>query len=307
MIKFKKRTPGRTPADRKEVQTMPQERNARLQVIAAMVIFGTIGIFRKYIPLPSSLLAMARGVIGAFFLLLIKRQKPDASAIRKNALPLVFSGASLGFNWILLFESYRYTSVAVATLCYYMAPILLILVSPFLLKEKLTLKKLLCVAVALAGMVPVSGILDSGFDGDFRGILFGLGAAALYASVMVLNKKIAGVPVFDKTIVQLLSAAAVLLPYTLLTEDLGAVSVDGLSLGMLVLVGILHTGVAYGLYFGGMGALPGQTVALLSYLDPVVAILLSAVILAENIGIWGYLGAILILGAALVSEWPEKN
>lgn len=281
---------------------MRPETKARLQVIGAMVIFGTIGIFRRYIPLPSSLLALARGIIGAAFLLLINRRKPDLSAIRKNGLLLLLSGAALGANWILLFESYRYTSVATATLCYYMAPILLILVSPLLLKERLSGRKLLCVAVALAGMVPVSGILETGIDGDFRGILFGLGAAALYASVMVLNKKITGVPAMDKTVTQLLSAAVVLLPYTLLTEDFGAVSFDPVALLMLLLVGIVHTGIAYWLYFGGMGQLPGQTVALLSYLDPVVAILLSAFVLAEQIGLWGYVGAAMILGAALVSE-----
>lgn len=286
---------------------MAGQSKARLRIIAAMVIFGTIGIFRKYIPLPSSLLAVARGIIGAVFLLLVKRRKPELEAIRKNAWGLLLSGGALGFNWILLFESYRYTSVAAATLCYYMAPILLILVSPILLKEKLTGKKLLCVAAALGGMVPVSGIMESGVGTDFRGVLFGLGAAALYAGVMVLNKKISGVPAMDKTVVQLLAAAAVLLPYTLMTEDFSGIRFEPTAVFMLALVGIVHTGVAYLLYFGGMGALPGQTVALLSYLDPVVAILLSAIVLGENIGLWGYLGAALILGAAVVSEWPEKK
>lgn len=139
-----------------------------MSLASAMFIFGTIGIFRKYIPLPSSVLAMARGWIGMLFLfcvLLIQGKKPSWREIQPNLLLLVLSGAFIGINWILLFESYQYTTVAVATLCYYMAPILVILASPFVLKEKLTAKKSLCVAVALLGMVFVSGVVGSGITG----------------------------------------------------------------------------------------------------------------------------------------------
>ena len=286
----------------------------KLMMIAAMTIFGTIGIFRRYIPLPSSTLALARGVIGTLFLLtlvlFVKKQRLDGGAIRRNLAFLMISGALIGFNWILLFEAYQYTTVAVATLCYYMAPVIVVMVSPFLFKEKLTPLKAACVAVALAGMVFVSGIPQSGFGGisELKGILLGLGAALLYATVVVLNQYIRDIPAYDKTIMQLGMAAVAILPYTLLTENFADISFTPIAVLMLLFVGIVHTGIAYTLYFGSMSGLKAQTIALFSYIDPVVAIILSAVILQENIGLWGVIGAVMVLGSTMVSElFGEKK
>ena len=280
----------------------------KMMMIGAMTIFGTIGIFRKYIPLPSSLLALARGIIGTAFLLFlvlaVKRDKLSIEAIKRNFVFLVVSGAFIGFNWILLFEAYQYTTVATATLCYYMAPVIVVLVSPFLFKERLTLLKAICVAVALAGMVFVSGIPQSGFGGmsELKGILLGLGAATLYAIVVILNQYIKDIPAYDKTIMQLGTAAIAILPYTLLTENFADISFTPVAVLMLIFVGIVHTGIAYTLYFGSMSGLKAQTIALFSYIDPVVAIILSAVILQENIGLWGVIGAVMVLGSTMVSE-----
>lgn len=279
-----------------------------MMMIGAMTIFGTIGIFRKYIPLPSSLLALARGMIGTAFLLLlvlvIKRDKLSTEAIKRNLGFLVVSGAFIGFNWILLFEAYQYTTVATATLCYYMAPVIVVLVSPFLFKERLTPLKALCVAVALAGMVFVSGIPQSGFGGisELKGILLGLGAATLYAIVVILNQYIKDISAYDKTIMQLGTAAIAILPYTLLTENFADITFTPVAVCMLFFVGIVHTGIAYTLYFGSMSGLKTQTIALFSYIDPVVAIILSAIILQENIGLWGVIGAVMVLGSTMVSE-----
>ena len=291
---------------------MGKENNAKLSLILAMTIFGTIGIFRKYIPLPSGIVACARGVLGVAFLLAfikIKKIKMDVDAIKKHLKILVISGAFIGLNWVLLFESYRYTSVAVATLCYYMAPIFVMVVSPFLLKEKLTPKKTVCVAVALVGMVFVSGVLDGGISdiSEIKGILFGLGAAALYASVVMMNQKLRAVPTYDKTIMQLGTAAAVLVPYILLVEDLSAVTLTPLIIVMVLIVGVVHTGIAYAMYFGSMNDLKAQTVALFSYIDPIVAIILSALFLKEPMTVYSIIGAVLVLGATLISELPEKR
>lgn len=291
---------------------MEKETNAKASLILAMVIFGTIGIFRKYIPLPSGIVACARGILGVAFLLVfikIKKIKMDREAIKKHLWILLISGGFIGLNWVLLFESYRYTSVAVATLCYYMAPIFVMMVSPFLLKEKLTVKKVLCVIVALIGMVFVSGVLDGGISdvSEMKGILFGLGAAALYATVIMMNQKLREVPTYDKTIMQLGAAAVVLIPYILFVEDLSAVVLTPLIVVMLVIVGVVHTGIAYALYFGSMNGLKAQTVALFSYIDPIVAIILSAMFLKEPMTIYSAIGAVLVLGATMISELPEKR
>ena len=283
------------------------EKRALLSLIFSMVIFGTIGIFRKHIELSSGVLAMARGFIGAMFLLFIialKREKLSKAAIKKNLWFLILSGAFIGFNWILLFEAYRYTTVATATLCYYLAPIFVIIASPLILKERLSGRKVMCVLVALAGMVFVSRVLQVGFTGlaELKGVLFGLGAAAFYASVILLNKKITDIPAYDKTIVQLVCAATVLVPYVLLTGELAVAEWSGIGFVLVLVVGILHTGVTYALYFGSMAYLKAQTVAIFSYIDPIVAILLSAVLLQEKMDGLTILGMVLIWGAAVYSE-----
>lgn len=282
---------------------------AKMKLIVSMLIFGTIGIFVRYIGLPSSVIAVSRGYVGMLFLvlvLLVQRKKPDAGAIRENLLLLVVSGGLIGMNWIALFEAYNYTTVTTATLCYYLAPVFVTLASPFVLGEKLTAKKLLCVAVALFGMVFVSGVLEGGISG-LRGILCGVTAAVLYACVILLNKRMKPIPAFDKTLIQLGMAATVSLPYVLATVDVGALDPSPAALGLLLVVGIIHTGVAYTMYFSSMDAIPAQTVALFSYIDPVSAIFLSAIFLKEPLTLFGCIGAVLVLGSTLVSELPERK
>ena len=287
---------------------------ARLSIIVSMLIFGTIGIFVRHVPLPSSVIALVRGVVGTLFLLLFSRLRKtplSRSAIRNNLGLLVLSGAFIGFNWILLFEAYRYTTVATATLCYYLAPVFVILASPILFKERLTLRKGICVGVALVGMVFVSGVLETGISGsgEILGILCGVGAAVLYASVVLMNKKLAEVPGFERTIVQLAAAALALLPYVLVTEWGTSMDWSGPVIPLVLVLGIVHTGIAYVLYFGAIKELPAQTSALLSYIDPVSAIILSAVFLREGLSATGFVGAVLVLGSTLLSELslPHKN
>lgn len=276
-------------------------------LLLSMGIFGTIGLLRRGIPCSSGFLALTRAVIGAVFLLtlvLLKKQKPDFTAIRKNGLLLALSGAALGFNWIFLFESYNHTSVATATVCYYLAPVLVILLSPILFKEKLSRHQRISASAAMMGLIAVSGLPDTGLPGwgEWKGICFGLAAAVLYACVMILNKKLRSIGPYDKTISQLFLAAAVMLPYMLLTENPGQTDLSAQTLLLLLVAGIVHTGIAYWLYFGSMGALKAQTVALYSYLDPILAIFLSMVILKEPMTPMAAIGSVLVLGSAFLSE-----
>lgn len=288
---------------------MGAAKTAKLKMFTSMFIFGTIGLFVRNISLPTSVVAMVRGAIGMMFLLLVVfMQKKEFSweRIFQNLKWLVLSGGFLGFNWILLFEAYRYTTVSTATLCYYMAPILIIMVSPFILKERLTFRKILCVLVALIGMVGISGVIQSGIPSlrEGTGILLGLAAAVLYASVVLINKKIQNISVYDKTIVQLGISALLLLPYCLFTVTPERLTFDTKTLVLLLFVGIVHTGVTYFLYFGALEHIPGQSAAIISYIDPVVAVLTSVLVLRETMLITEGIGALLILGAALVSELP---
>ncbi len=284
-------------------------KSAKLGLLTAMGIFGTVGIFVRFIPLPSATIAFFRAGLGLVFLLLFTaatRRRLDWKTAKAHLGVLFLSGVALGCNWILLFEAYRYTTVATATICYYLAPMFLLLASP-LLGERLTVRKLICILISLLGMVFVSGVLQGGISG-LTGILLGVAAAILYASVVLLNKRLQAVGAYDKTIIQLGTSAIVILPYILVSGgfDLTTAMVP-VNWLLLAVVGIVHTGIAYSLYFGSIKNLNSQTIAVFSYLDPVISILLSALLLKESLDIYGVIGAVLILGSALYNELLEKK
>lgn len=289
-----------------------KEKTARIKVIISMLIYGTIGVTVKNTGLPSAIISMLRGMIGVPFLLIVTmlmKKKRDYAAIKKNGIYLLISGSLLGINWMLLFSSYNFTSVATATLCYYFAPIILVAVSPLLFGEKMTARKLLCIFAALVGMYFVSGTAENGIPtiGELRGVLLALCSAVLYASIVSINKKITDISPYDKTIVQLAVSAAVMLPYNLIMGNFTGLHTDALGVVLMLVLGIVHTGFAYLLYFGSTADLPAQSLAILSYIDPAVAVMLSALVLHEKLSIYTAAGAVLIIGAAIVSEIKPKE
>ena len=289
---------------------MDRERNNRksvLMILSAMLIWGTIGLFRRFIPLSSAFLAFSRGILGGIFLLIVMRIKREKTAERlplRTVVRLTLTGAAIGINWILLFEAYNYTTVAVATLCYYMQPTIVILLSPVIFREKLTPKRALCAVFAIIGMFFVSGVIGGGAAqaSNLKGIFLGLGAAVLYSIVVITNKNTAGIDAYRKTTIQLLSAGSVMIPYLLLTGGIGSMSFSAQTVILLLIVGIVHTGIAYVLYFRSMDGLKAQSIAIFSYIDPVAAMLVSAVFLNEPLSIYHIIGAILIIGSAVISE-----
>ena len=284
--------------------------NPRLMLIVSMSIFGTIGLFVKNISVSSGELALYRAalavaLIGIF--LIITKQKIPFASIKKELLLLFVSGAALGINWILLFEAYKYTTVSVATLSYYFAPVIVTVACPILFKEKLTVKQIICFVMSTVGLALITGIGKSDGGKDIIGILLGLGAAFFYATVVLLNKFIKNVEGLHRTFWQFLSTVIVLIPYVLLT---GGVTLGGLNTTgwvCLVIVGVVHTGVTYCMYFASLKELPGQKAAILSYIDPLVAILVSVLILKEAMTLWQIVGGALILGFTLWNEITPKS
>ena len=279
--------------------------------ITSMLIFGTIGLLRRYIPLPSAVIACIRGIVGGAVLLLFLLTKRDKHRLKTRASAtagLCIVGAAMGFNWILLFEAYNYTTVATATLCYYMQPTIVVLLSPIFFREKLTRRKLLLTLIAVTGMVLVSGVTEGNAGGgNLKGAALGLAAAVLYAAVVIFNKKITGVDSLKKTIIQLFSAGAVMIPYLLITGEYRMEPIGMKTAVLLLTAGVIHTGIAYILYFGSLPGLPAQTAAIFSYIDPVSALVFSAVFLGERLSIQGMTGAVMIIGAAAAYAIPEKK
>lgn len=284
--------------------------NPRLMLMISMTIFGTLGIFVRNIPVSSGELALYRAVLAALliavFLLLTKQRIPFAK-IKKEVPLLLTSGVAMGINWILLFESYKYTTVSVATLSYYFAPVIVTVVCPVLFKERLTGKQIVCFAMSTLGLVLITGIGDVGGGSDFVGILFGLGAAVFYAAVILLNKFIRNVEGIHRTFLQFLSAILILIPYVITTSGVTVGNLNGIGWANLLIVGLVHTGVTYCMYFSSLKELPGQKAAILSYIDPLVAVLISVTILGEAMTLWQVTGGILILGFTLWNEISPKS
>lgn len=290
---------------------MTNPKTAKLAFLSAILIYGTLGVFVRYAGQPSPLVALARSSIGTLFLLFllaVKRQKIDFSAIRRNWRPLLIAGVLLGLNWVTLFEAYRYTTVAVATLCTYLNPIIIVFGAAILMHEQLTARKLLCIAVALIGMVFVSGVADSGLPdaGEAKG------HPARPADGRALRLHRPQQQAAPRHLRLRPHARAAVhhdaCPHPLLhpARRLRRPPDHGGQLALLLILGVVHTGFAYSLYFGSMAYLPAQTLAILSYLDPVTAVLLSALVLHEPLSGFEILGAVCILGAAVVSELPGR-
>ena len=285
--------------------------SARTMLIVSMAVFGTIGLFVRNIPLPSGEIALYRAVLASILIggfLLVTKQKIPFAKIKKEIPLLVLSGVAMGFNWILLFEAYKYTTVSVATLSYYFAPVIVTLACPVLFKEKMGVKQWICFIMSTFGIVLITGIGDlSQGQSHLKGILFGLGAASLYATVILLNKFIKNVDGIHRTFMQFLAAVVVLVPYVLLTDGVNLHTLDGKGWIFLLVVGLIHTGVTYCLYFSSLKELPGQKSAILSYIDPLVAVLISVTVLHEKMTPMQIVGGVLILGFTLWNEITPKK
>ena len=289
---------------------MNRMKNARVMLIASMTIFGTLGPFVRNIPVSSGELALYRAILAAGLIgiyLLVTRQKIPFEKIKKEVPLLLFSGMAMGINWILLFEAYKYTTVSVATLSYYFAPVIVTAVCPLLFREKLTGKQILCFVMSTVGLVMITGIGELSGSTDLIGILFGLGAAVFYATVILLNKFIRNVEGIHRTFLQFLAAIVILIPYVAFSGGVTLGGMNAFGWVNLLIVGLVHTGVTYCMYFSSLKELPGQKAAILSYIDPLVAVVISVTVLGEAMTLWQLLGGILILGFTVWNEIPPKE
>ena len=285
---------------------MKASNRSRLMMASSMAVFGTVGLFVRQIDVSSGELALYRALMAAaliFVYLLVSKQKITFSAIKKELPLLLLSGVAMGFNWILLFQAYKFTTISVATLSYYFAPVIVTILCPIIFREKLTKKQVFCFAMSTLGLVLVTGIGDlSGSNSHFTGILFGLGAATLYATVVMLNKFIKNVEGIHRTFLQFLAAIVVLIPYVALTTGVNLSGVDSIGWICLLVVGFIHTGITYCMYFTSLRDIPGQKAAILSYIDPLVAVIVSVTILGESMSLIQIIGGLMILGFTLWNE-----
>ena len=279
---------------------------ARFEIVFSMAAFGTIAVFVRNIGLPSGEVALYRAVIAALALFLWQlctRQTVRWQDVKKE-LPLLFvSGAAMSVNWILLFEAYKYTTVAMATLSYYFAPVIVTVASTVLFREGLTAKQISCFVMSTLGLVMVIGVSGGGGSHDLLGILLGLGAAVFYAAVVLINKGIRRVSGLNRTFMQFLAAILVMTPYISMTGGSHLAGLDMTGAVNLMVVGVFHTGICYCMYFSSLRYLKGQEASILSYIDPVVADIQSVAVLHEPVSPLQAAGGFMILGFTVLNEW----
>lgn len=283
------------------------------KLLLALLLFSTNGLLVAHIPLSSAEIVLTRAALGGLMLLCVLLARGSLGSLkalvttkdgRRRLIPVVLGGACLGANWAFLFEAYRWASVSIGTLLYYCAPILVMLLSPILFREKLGWRKLAAIAAMALGMICITG---HGGQLSARGLISGILAAVFYTGVMLSNKFVRDVSGLDSTFIQLLTSLLVILIYLPLSRQAAPVMPDAKGWAAILVLGLVNTGLAYWLYFPSIQKLPGQTVALCSYLDPLLALLLAALLLQERMTPLQILGAVGILGGAILGQLPLRQ
>ena len=273
--------------------------------IASLLIFGSNGVFAAHIDLSSAEIVCMRTLIGSaalILVLLLSRTGLDWGAMRREALKLIAAGICLGVNWALLFEAYKLMSVSMATLTYYTSPVIVLLLSPVLLKEKQSVRAYIGMAAAVVGLVLAVGLSDAAITAT--GLLVGLGSAVFYAALIVFNKKIDGVSGLPLTTIEMVIAACVMVPYVLLTGGRIGFPPDMEGTLYLLFLCLVNTGLTCFMYFSSMNKLPARAVALFGYVDPVSALIFSAVFLGDRLGVAQLAGAALVFAGA---AWGQST
>ncbi len=274
-----------------------------LRYLFALTLYGTIGFFLRFSEYSSEFTVLCRGLLGSLFIWMVmkaRKEKIDRDAVKKNLRLLAISGMALGLNWVFLFAGYRY-GVAVSSLCNYMAPIVVVVITSLFYKEKINLKQVLCIVIAFAGILLLLGIFGNDVETDMRCVVYGSLAAVGFVILVLCNRKLEGIKPLDKTLVQLLFSALIVFPYVCLNHGFPQ-GFDLRSALITLMLGFLHTGVAYICYFSSIDVLPAQSIAVLGYLEPVLNLLIGAFLLQERIGTAGIIGAVLIILASVGNE-----
>jgi len=281
----------------------------KLKLIFALVLFSTLGVFVKKIDLTSGKIAFVRGSVGFLFLILltiITNKKIIIKQILDNKAKIISSGFLLGLNWICLFQSYKYTTLSIATISCYCAPIFMIIFSIIFLKEKPDIKKIVCVFVSIIGMLLIFYNSNNPSDNisynHTLGIFFGILTAICYSSVIIINKSLKDISSSEQTLGQFFSAIILLLGYILIFEDFNFKELSTISSINLIIIGVVHTGFAFFIYFSAIKNIKGQSIAILSYITPIFAVLISIFYLREPMNIFQMFGGILILISTFIGE-----
>lgn len=288
-------------------------RKEKLKLIFIYITFGTIGLVTHFIPLSSAVIVFYRALLGGIYIIvaaMLSKQTINVRLMIDNFAILIVTSFFMGLNWVLQFEAFRVSTVAIGTVCYNTMPIFLVVIASFMFKERITLKTVICIITASLGIFLVSNVINTGIrSNEVLGCFYGVLGAIFYALILIYNRKITHIEMHDKIIFQFLFSAFIMALYVLFIEKSSFVFDDRLPMRetlvgviCILLLSFFHTGFCYVHYFSAAARLKAETVAILTYLDPVVALLLSVFVLKEKMTSLQLVGAILILASALANE-----
>lgn len=283
--------------------------NSYLKLILGVSISGTLGVFVKNIPMDNGEIMAIRTFIGGMFLLgiyLLSNRDFSWDKLKSNLPKLILSGSLFGISGLLLFMSYDAIGVGLSSIIYSLNPVFIFIISIIFLKEKFKPKKALGLFIAVLGLLLVNG-LGTGDVLFNRNLIYGLLAAITYSLMAIINKKIKGLDSMLITIVQLFSASLVVLAYLVYTNKITYTLPSGKGLLFLLIISFIHTGYAMKLYFEGIQNLPTQSVALISYIESLSALISSNIVLRERLSKIEIIGAVMIIGGALIGELVDSK
>lgn len=271
--------------------------------LCAMLLFGTLGLFVRQAHVAGDVLAFLRTLIGAAFLgvlLLLQRHRIQKIGGRQ-LLYVLLSAAFLGFNWVFLFEAYAAATISIATVIYYTAPLLALLAAVFLFHESVTLRIVLGIVLTMGGLLCITQV--TGTAVQLKKILFAAAAALCYAGVLLTNQFLHDIDGLYFTFLQLLCSAGILFVYLLLEGRIHLIpELPAASWPWIMCIAVVHTGVAYALYFTSLHHLTSSQAAVGSYLDPCIALLLSIFLLREPSTLMQGIGIAAIVGGIIISD-----
>ena len=278
--------------------------------ISALLLFGLNGIVASQIPLNSYEIVFLRTLIGSILLIalfLIGKGKLHINIYKKDALFIVLSGIAMGTSWMFLYEAYQQIGVSLSSLLYYCGPIIVMILSPIIFREKLTAPKLLGFATVLVGIFLVNGNAPQG-NSNTWGLLCGAMSAVMYFFMVTLNKQSKSISGMENSVIQLVVSFLTVAIFTGIKQGF-VIHVPAAAWIWILILGVVNTGIGCYLYFSPLTKLPVQTVAVCGYLEPLSAVIFAAVLLGEKMTIVQIIGAVCIIGGAMIGELikPKKH
>lgn len=275
----------------------------RLKYFLATIISSFSGFISRYIICESEFLVLSRGLIGALFLFIlvnIKGKKLNVESIKNNIKPLILSGILMGFCWITLFRGFQF-SISITSLLNNMSSLVVVVIMALFFHEKITKKQIICVIWVVIGVLMLSGLFDGQVQANIQGITYGTLACFGYSIVIIINMRIKDIDALDKTIVQLFISFLTVLPFAIFGNKIPT-SLDTTSIILIIIMGVVNTGLMFLLFFGSIQHLPSSEIAIITYLEPVISIILGAIFFNERMTIIGIIGTIIVLAAAVTNE-----